>query len=328
MTWQERLSVAPMMGYTDRHFRYFLRQMSQHTTLYTEMVTTGALLYGDVAQHLAYQAAELPLVLQLGGNDANALAQCAKLAQAWGYSAVNLNVGCPSDRVQNGAFGACLLKTPQVVADAVAAMSAAVSIPVTVKTRLGVDDIDSYEHLHGFVDLVAQAGCQTFILHARKAWLQGLSPKENREVPPLNYARVRQIKADFAQLQIILNGGIKHWQDVLPDNAMLDGFMLGRVAYEDPYIFAQADQALFASKERPLQRDEIVMKVMPYIENELLAKGLPITRMTRHLIPLFHGQVGAKQWRRHLSQHAHKPRAGLAVLVDALAFVTNQTAHC
>lgn len=315
-----RFSVAPMMAWTDSHCRYFLRLFSRHMLLYTEMVTTGALLHGDQDYLLAYNPAEHPIALQLGGSDPEALAQCAKIAEEYGYDEINLNVGCPSDRVQNGRFGACLMAEPQLVADCVAAMRAAVGIPVTVKTRIGIDDRDSYEHLSHFISTVANTGCETFIIHARKAWLKGLSPKENREIPPLRYEVVYQIKRDFPQLEIIINGGITHLDAAKKHLELVDGVMVGREAYYNPYMLAAVDQALYGENKSVIEQRSIVEQYLPYIEKQL-QNGTQLNHMTRHILGLFQGVPGARAWRRHLSEHAHHKDAGIAVIQQALSFL-------
>lgn len=314
------LSVAPMMGWTDRHCRVLLRQITRRTLLYSEMVTTGALLFGDRARHLDFSPVEKPLALQLGGDDPQALAACARLAEAWGYDEVNLNVGCPSERVQRGRFGACLMAEPERVAACVAAMRDATALPVTVKHRLGIDDLDRYEDLARFVRIVAEAGCDRFIVHARKAWLQGLSPKENRTVPPLRYGEVYRLKAEFPQLTIELNGGIDTLEAAERQLALVDGVMIGRAAYQAPYCLALADQRFYGSREPAPTRREVVLRMLPYIE-VMVAQGVALGRITRHMLGLFAGQPGARAWKRHLSEHAHRPGAGVEVVLDALAGV-------
>ena len=318
-----RFCVAPMLDWTDRHERYFLRLLSRHARLYTEMVTTGALLHGDIKRHLQFDQAEHPLALQLGGSDPAALAHCAELAEQWGYDEVNLNIGCPSDRVQSGKFGACLMAEPDLVAACVTAMQAATTLPVTVKSRIGIDDKDSDEFLQRFVDTVASAGCRTFIIHARIAVLQGLSPKQNRDVPPLNYPRVRGIKQRYPELDIIINGGITGLEQSrqLLDGAhgsALDGVMMGREAYHNPYVLAQVDQQLFKDETAVPSRGDIMSAYLPYVETEL-AQGTPLQHMTRHILGLFKGQNGGRLFRRHLSENAYRKNAGINVLTDALA---------
>jgi len=317
---RQRFSVAPMLDWTDRHCRYFHRRMTRQALLYTEMVTTGAILHGK-GDYLGFDAAEHPLALQLGGSDPQALAACARLAEARGYDEVNLNVGCPSDRVQNGRFGACLMAEAELVAHCVAAMREAVSIPVTVKTRIGIDEQDSYEFLCQFIHTVAAAGCDTFIVHARKAWLKGLSPRENREIPPLDYPRVYRLKQDFPQLTLALNGGISSLAQAQAHLQHLDGVMLGREAYQNPYLLAQVDSALFGDTSPILSRHQVVEAMVPYIEAEL-AKGNQLAHVTRHMLGLYQGIPGARAWRRYLSEHACRRGAGVEVLLAAMAQVT------
>ncbi|WP_085344373.1 tRNA dihydrouridine(20/20a) synthase DusA [Vibrio sp. ArtGut-C1] len=318
-----RLSVAPMLDWTDRHCRYFHRLMTKETLLYTEMVTTGAIIHGK-GDFLAYNEEEHPLALQLGGSNPEDLAKCAKLAQERGYDEVNLNVGCPSDRVQNGRFGACLMAEPQLVSDCVAAMKDVVDIPVTVKTRIGIDDHDSYEFLTDFVSIVSEkGGCEQFTIHARKAWLSGLSPKENREIPPLDYPRAYQLKQDFSHLTIAINGGVKSLEEAKVHLQHLDGVMIGREAYQSPYLLASVDQELFGSNAPVKKRSEIVEEMYPYIEAQL-AKGAYLGHITRHMLGLFQSMPGARQWRRHISENAHKPGSGLEVLQDALAKIPKE----
>ncbi|PTA68175.1 tRNA dihydrouridine(20/20a) synthase DusA [Deinococcus arcticus] len=314
------LSVAPMMDWTDRHCRVFHRTLTRRTLLYTEMVTTGAVLHGDRERHLGFSGVEHPLALQLGGSDPAALAECARMAQDWGYDEVNLNCGCPSDRVQNGSFGACLMGTPDVVARAVEAMRRATTLPVTVKHRIGIDDLDSYEHLTTFVRTVAAAGCETFIVHARKAWLSGLSPKENREIPPLRYEVVRQLKVDFPHLITVLNGGVLTLDAAQEALAWADGVMIGRAAYQEPYLLATADQLVFGETGSPVTRREAIEAYLPYVSGQL-AQGQPLNRMMKHTLGLFAGQPGARHWKRTLSEQGHKPGAGLEVVRGALAGV-------
>ncbi len=313
-----RLCVAPMMDWTDRHERYFLRLITHHTLLYTEMVTTAAILRGDRERLLGCDPAEHPVAVQLGGSEPQELAQCARIAAEFGYDEVNLNVGCPSDRVQSGRFGACLMAEPERVAACVAAMQAAVSIPVTVKTRIGIDQRDSYEALADFVSRVSAAGCRVFIIHARKAWLHGLSARENREIPPLHYDVVYRLKADFPQLQIVLNGGLTSLEQSAGHLAQLDGVMLGRAAYHNPYLLATADQRFFGSTLAPPDRHQVIAAFIPYVEQQL-ARGVPLNAMTRHILGLFQGAPGARRWRRYLSEQAHRPGASAAVLTAALA---------
>ncbi|TVT51764.1 MAG: tRNA dihydrouridine(20/20a) synthase DusA [Sedimenticola thiotaurini] len=318
-----KLSIAPMLDWTDRYCRYFLRLISKHTLLYTEMVTTGALLHGDQARHLDFDPTEHPVALQLGGSDPAELAACARLAEQWGYDEINLNVGCPSDRVQSGMFGACLMATPQVVADGVAAMLDATSLPVTVKHRIGIDDLDSYEALTNFVTTVSGAGCSTFIIHARKAWLSGLSPRENREIPPLRYDVVHQIKRDFPRLEIILNGGITTLAQAQEQLAHVDGVMIGREAYQNPWILAEADRLLFGDDHPIPSRHQIIEQLMPFAE-EQHAKGAPVNRISRHILGIFQGQPRARSWRRHISENAHRAGATPDVIAEAAQMVPKQ----
>ncbi len=315
-----RLSVAPMLDWTNRDFRYFLRLISKHCVLYTEMITTGALIHGRQERFLGHDVSEQPLALQLGGSDPNDLAKCAVLGEQAGFNEINLNVGCPSDRVQNGRFGACLMAEPKLVAECVAAMSAKVSIPVSVKTRLGIDKLDSYDFLADFIAQVAHAGCEIFILHARKAWLQGLSPKENRNVPPLDYERVYQIKNDFPQLHIDINGGIQTLDQAKYHLGIVDGVMMGRSIYHDPYLLAQADAQLYDDNHAVLSRHDVIREMLPYIEQRMV-QACPIKSITRHLLGIFQGQPGARAWRRHLSENAHSEGADIAVLEKALSLV-------
>ncbi|MBK5145118.1 tRNA dihydrouridine(20/20a) synthase DusA [Budviciaceae bacterium BWR-B9] len=319
----QRFSVAPMLDWTDRHCRYFHRLLSGQTLLYTEMVTTGAILFGK-GDYLAYSQQEQPVALQLGGSEPQALAECAKRAEALGYNEINLNAGCPSDRVQNGRFGACLMAEPELVAECVSAMKQAVSIPVTVKTRIGIDDSDNYEFLQRFITIVSeQGGCDNFTLHARKAWLSGLSPKENREIPPLDYSRVYLVKQEFPHLTIAINGGIKTLEEVKEHLQHVDGVMMGREAYQNPGILAQVDREIFGIERELPQGAEVVEAMYPYIEQEL-SKGTYLGHITRHMLGLFQGIPGARQFRRHLSENAHKAGADVEVLRQALAMVTGK----
>ncbi len=307
-----------MMDWTDRHCRFFHRQLSKHARLYTEMVTTGALLHGSVQRHLKFDRAEHPIALQLGGSEPDALAECAEMGERFGYDEINLNCGCPSDRVQIGRFGACLMREPDRVAECVSAMQKSVSVPVTVKTRIGVDNSEDYTFLKRFVEIVASSGCDTFIIHARKAWLKGLSPKENREIPPLCYEQVYRLKQDFPGLTVIINGGIRSLDESDAHLRQVDGVMLGREAYENPFLLSQVDQRLFGATAHEISRQEILRKLLPYLETEL-ARGTPLAAMTRHILGLFHGQSGGRAFRRHLSQNTHKTGAGIEVVQQALA---------
>jgi tRNA-dihydrouridine synthase A len=300
-----RLSVAPMMDWTDRHCRYFHRQLTRHTRLYTEMVTTGALIHGDVARHLDFNGEEQPLALQLGGSEPADLAHCAKLAEQWGYDEVNLNCGCPSERVQRGAFGACLMAEPQLVADGVKAMRDATSLPVTVKHRIGIDRTEHYGFVRDFVGALADAGCEVFIVHARNAWLQGLSPKENREVPPLRYESVYQLKKDFPHLTIVLNGGVTTTEEIHGHLAHVDGVMLGREAYHRPWWLTEWDAEFFGDAPLPLERDEAEQRMVEYMARRV-ASGEPWSRVARHMLGLRNGLPGARKWRQVWSDHSLK----------------------
>jgi len=315
-----RLAVAPMLDWTDRHCRYFLRLISRHTRLYTEMVTTGALIYGDRARFLRFDPAEHPVALQLGGSDPADMAACARMGADWGYDEINMNVGCPSDRVQSGRFGACLMAEPSLVAECVAAMKTAVPVPVTVKTRIGIDDRDSYEALCAFTQAVAAAGCDALIVHARKAWLQGLSPKENREIPPLRYDLVQRLKGDFPHLPMVVNGGIGDLAQARELLGTLDGAMIGRAAYQNPWLLAAADREIFGDDHPVPDPHDVLEAFVPFVEREL-AEGVPLQAMTRHILGLFQGRPGAKRWRRTLSEKAHRPNARADLLLEAAAFV-------
>ncbi|MGO4891905.1 tRNA dihydrouridine(20/20a) synthase DusA [Flavobacterium sp. W21_SRS_FM6] len=310
------ISVAPMLDWTDKHCRYFLRQISQHALLYTEMVTTGAIIFGK-GDYLGFNQEEHPVALQLGGSDPVDMAKCAVLAQERGYDEVNINVGCPSDRVQNGRFGACLMAEPQTVAACIKSMQASVDIPVTVKSRIGIDEMDEYEDLTRFIDVVGQSGCDTFIVHARKAWLKGLSPKENREVPPLLYDRVYHLKEQFPHLHISLNGGVKTLDDAALHLEKLDGVMIGREVYSNPYILAEVDRRFYGDEAFVKERADIVLAMLPYIEQQI-SQGARVWNIARHMLGLFQGQPGGRVWRRYLSQQGTKPGAGPELLTDAL----------
>ncbi|HQV48975.1 MAG TPA: tRNA dihydrouridine(20/20a) synthase DusA [Dokdonella sp.] len=313
-----RLSVAPMMDWTDRHCRYFHRLLAPHARLYTEMVTSAALVHGDRQRLLGFDDAEHPVALQLGGSDPQELAQAARIGAEFGYDEINLNVGCPSDRVQSGRFGACLMHEPALVADCFTSMREAVTIPVTIKCRLGVDEQDEYADLQHFIETVAARGCGIFIVHARKAWLKGLSPKENREVPPLNYQRVYQLKRDFPALTILINGGIQSLAEVRTHLVHTDGVMLGRTAYHEPYRLAELEHALFGT---PLpDRMALIRQMREYTERHL-AEGGKLNHISRHLLGLFQGLPGARGWRRHLSENAHRDNADWGVVERALASI-------
>ena len=306
------------MDWTDRHCRFFHRLLTTRTRLYTEMVTTGALLHGDVPRHLDFNAEEHPLALQLGGSDPADLAHCARLAQQWGYDEVNLNCGCPSERVQRGAFGACLMNEPQLVADCVKAMRDATTLPVTVKHRIGVDKTERYEFVRDFVGTVAEAGCEVFIVHARNAWLKGISPKENRELPPLRYETVRRLKREFPQLTIVLNGGLKTNAQIDEQLAHVDGVMLGREAYHQPWLMTDWDVRFFGEAPADRDRDEIEDQMVDYMRRASAA-GEPWSHVSRHLLGLRNGQAGARRWRQVWSDHRLKSDAPDAVSAQARA---------
>jgi len=312
-----RLCVAPMMDWTDRHCRFFLRLITRRARLYTEMITAPALLHGDVPHHLDFDPAEHPVALQLGGSDPRELAHAARLGAAFGYDEINLNCGCPSERVQNGSFGACLMAEPALVADCVAAMRDAVSIPVTVKHRIGLDDCEDYGFVRDFVGTVARAGCDVFIVHARNAVLKGLSPKENREVPPLRYAYVRTLKRDFPALTIVLNGGLTDWNTIDHEIAHVDCVMLGRAAYHDPYLLAQADWRLFGDDAPSRSRASVVHAVSRYAGRQL-ESGTPLRAVTRHVLGLYHGQAGGRRFRQILSDARRLAQADPRILLEAL----------
>ncbi|MDP3701855.1 MAG: tRNA dihydrouridine(20/20a) synthase DusA [Hylemonella sp.] len=310
------LSVAPMIDWTDRHCRYFHRLLSRHARLYTEMITTGALLHGDVARHLRFNAEEHPVALQLGGSEPADLARCAKLGEAWGYDEINLNCGCPSERVQRGAFGACLMAEPKLVAEGVKAMVDAVSVPVTVKHRIGIDRTESYDFVRDFVGTVAEAGCTTFIVHARNAWLQGLSPKENREIPPLRYELVHRLKHDFAQLNIVINGGLTTDDQVSRELRLLDGAMIGREAYHNPWWQASWDEQYFGAPPSVLTREVVEQQMVDYMLRETAANATSWYGIARHMLGLRHGLPGARRWRQVWSDHRLKavdPREVMAL---------------
>lgn len=313
-----------MMEWTDRHCRTFLRLISSRAFLYTEMVTADAVLFGDRARVLGFNAAEHPLGLQLGGSDPARLAEAAKIGADWGYDEINLNIGCPSDRVQSGRFGACLMAEPALVADCVKAMADAVSVPVTVKCRIGIDDQDTEDGLDRFIDSVADAGCQMFIVHARKAWLDGLSPKENRDVPPLDYDRVHRLKTRRADLSIIINGGLASLPQAAPHLVHVDGVMLGRAAYADPYLLADVDRTLYGVADVPLSRHEVLERFIEYVRGER-DRGVRLNAMTRHILGLFHGQPRARAFRRHIAENAHLPGASIEVLERARDIVNGDT---
>lgn len=315
------ISLAPMMDRTDRHCRYFMRQMTRRTLLYTEMVTAQAIYYGDQDHLLGFTPDERPLVLQVGGDDPTLLAASARVAADFGYDAINLNVGCPSDRVQSGHFGACLMAQPLRVAEAVAAMMAASPLPVSVKHRIGIDDLDRYEDMVTFVDTVAQTGCRHFTVHARKAWLQGLSPKENRTVPPLRYGDVHRLKRDFPHLWIEINGGIVTLDQAAAQLNQVDGVMIGRAAYDHPYLFSEVDGRFFlGAPDAPLTRTQVVEAMLPYIDH-WTSRGLKLNKITRHMLMLFAGQPGSRHWKRLLTEAACKPGSGVDAVQRALQAV-------
>ncbi|WP_373318439.1 tRNA dihydrouridine(20/20a) synthase DusA [Alteromonas salexigens] len=314
-----------MLDWTDQHCRYFLRLISSHALLYTEMVTTGALIYGK-GDYLAFNEEEHPVALQLGGSTADDMARCAEMAQARGYDEVNINVGCPSDRVKNGRFGACLMAEPELVAASVKAMQAVVDIPVTVKCRIGIDDMDEYADFARFIDIVADAGCDTFIVHARKAWLQGLSPKENREIPPLNYPRVHQLKASHPELSISINGGIKTLDEAASQLAHVDGVMMGREAYANPYLLADVDNTLFGANTQAPSREQIVYAMQAYIERQTDQWFKP-WHAARHMLGLFQGQAGGRIWRRYLSQNGTGKNPDPNLLINGLDAVLTAQAN-
>ncbi|HZP79831.1 MAG TPA: tRNA dihydrouridine(20/20a) synthase DusA [Pseudolabrys sp.] len=315
-----RFSVAPMMDWTDRHCRYFHRLLTRRALIYTEMLTTGAILHGDRERLLGYHPSEHPVAIQLGGSDAAALAECARIAAGFGYDEINLNVGCPSDRVQEGRFGACLMAEPRLVADGVAAMKRAVAVPVTVKCRIGIDDQDPEVALEELTRAVEGEGADALIVHARKAWLEGLSPRENRDVPPLDYDRVYRLKAAHPKLPIIINGGIRSLAETKAHLAHVDGAMLGRAAYQEPWRLLAVDPELFEEAAPVASAKEAVRALIPYVESEL-ARGTRLYAIARHVLGLFHGVPGARAFRRHIATHAVKPDAGAGVLLEALALV-------
>jgi tRNA-dihydrouridine synthase A len=307
-----------MMDRTDRHFRYFMRQITQRTLLYTEMVTTQAIMHGDRERLLGFTLDEKPLSLQVGGDNPQTLSECARIAEAFGYDEINLNVGCPSSRVQDGNFGACLMAQPERVADGIAAMMAATKIPVTVKHRIGIDDCDRYEDMARFVSIVAATGCDRFSVHARKAWLQGLSPKDNRDIPPLRYEDVYRLKQDFPHLTIEINGGIVTLEQAQTHLQQVDAVMIGRAAYDHPFLFASADSQLFASPTPARDRLSVIRAMLPYIDH-WVSRGTKLHSITRHMLQLFHEQPGSRAWKRHLTEKSSLPGAGIEVMTEALA---------
>ena len=314
------LSVAPMMDRTDRHYRYFIRQITRRTLLYTEMATSAAILHGDREHLLGFSLEEKPLALQIGGDTPSDLATCARIAEDMGYNEINLNVGCPSSRVQNGNFGACLMAQPHRVADCIEAMLKATYLPVTVKHRIGIDQRDRYEDMAKFVQIVSEAGCQRFIVHARKAWLQGLSPKENRNIPPLRYGDVHRLKQAFPHLSIEINGGFTNLEQVQVQRQFVDGVMIGRAAYDNPYLFATADRDIYGEAVTPPTRREVVEAMLAYIDY-WAARGLKLNKITRPMLQLFSGQPGSRAWKRHLTEHSCVLGAGSEVICEALSKV-------
>lgn len=315
------LSIAPMMDRTDRHYRYFMRQITKRTLLYTEMVTSMAIQYGDLDRLVGFTPEENPLVLQVGGDDPKQLADCARVAAEFGYSGINLNVGCPSDRVQNGNFGACLMAQPERVADAVSAMMAASPLPVSVKHRIGIDDIDRYEDMANFVKVVSATGCKQFSVHARKAWLQGLSPKDNRTVPPLRYSDVHRLKQNFPELSVEINGGFTRLAQVKAQLTAVDAVMIGRAAYDDPYLFADADSEIFGDLGTARTRHQVAEAMFPYIDS-WTQKGLKLHSITRHMLHLFRGQPGSRIWKRYITENSCRAGAGSEVVAEALRLVS------
>lgn len=318
------VSVAPMMDWTDRHCRYFLRLISRHVLLYTEMITADAVLHGDRARLLGYHPAEHPVAAQLGGSDPARLAEAARIAADFGYDEINLNVGCPSDRVRSGRFGACLMAEPDLVARCVDAMRRAAPVPVTVKSRIAIDDQPEWPSLSNFVATVAGAGCTRFIVHARKAWLKGLSPKENRDTPPLRHGLVHRLKSARPDLFVVVNGGIGTMRQIRAHLGRVDGVMLGRAAYRNPYLLAGVDRAFFGDAARPPTRRAVLERLFPYIEAEC-AEGTPLVAITRHILGLYQGAPGARRWRRHLSENAHREGAGVDVVRNAMAWTEPMT---
>ena len=319
---QRRICVAPMLDWTDRYYRYFLRLISHHALLYTEMITTGAILHGDTDYHLAFDQAEHPVALQLGGSDPSALAACAKIAAQYGYDEINLNCGCPSDRVQKGRFGACLMKEPELVAQCISAMKDAVDLPVSLKHRIGVDNQTSHAELEKFVGLNKEAGCDAFIVHARNALLQGLSPKDNRCIPPLIYDSVYRLKCSFPDSEFIINGGIESIEQIKTQLEHVDGAMLGREAYHNPYLLVDVDALFYGQTKTASTRLEILEQMLPFVE-QALANGARLHHLTRHILGLFHGQPGARKFRRLISEKAHRDDAGIEVLLEAIALMGN-----
>ena len=317
-----KVSVAPMMDWTDRHCRFFLRQFSRNLLLHTEMITTGAILHGNYRRILRFNSEEQPVALQLGGSSPKELSECARIGSDAGYCEINLNVGCPSSRVQEGRFGACLMKEPQLVGDCVDAMTGAVGIPITVKTRIGVDEQPEGPALENFIDTVAQAGCKRFVIHARKAFLQGLSPRQNREVPPLNYPVVYELKKRFSDIDIVINGGITDCDQGKIHLSYVDGIMFGRSAYQNCFMLSQVDQCFYGEDGAHLTRHQIAQSMIPYIAH-VIEEGISLIAVTRHMLSLFHGVPGARLWRRNLSVMARNPDATASLIEDTLNSMPN-----
>ena len=317
-------SVAPMLDWTDRHQRYFMRLISHHALLYTEMVTTGAIIFGDRDRYLQFNDEEHPVALQLGGSDVKHLAECTKIAEDYGYDEVNLNLGCPSNRVQNGSFGACMMAEPELVAECISAMKQSASIDISAKTRIGIDDRDSFDELVDFIGQLHEAGCDIFVMHARKAILKGLSPKENRSIPPLRYEVVYKIKELFPQCHISLNGGVKTLEETSEHLKHVDGVMMGREAYHNPYLLSDIDRLIFSDEHSVLTRHQVVESMFPYIENQL-SKGVRLQSIVRHMLGVFQGVAGTKAWKRYISENAHRADAGIEVLMHALTLVDKET---
>jgi tRNA-dihydrouridine synthase A len=326
-TWKAPLSVAPMMQRTDRHYRRFMRCITTDTLLWSEMVTAKAILHGDHERLLAFDAAEHPLVLQLGGDDPAEMAEAARIGEGFGYDEININVGCPSSRVREGAFGACLMRRPERVGELVDAMTKAVGVPVTVKHRIGVDELDRYEDMLDFVRVVRDAGaCARFTVHARKAWLQGLSPKENRNIPPLRYDEVWRLKQELPELVVEINGGIKSMDAVAEHLEHVDAVMIGRAAYDDPYMFVEADARFYGADRPQPTRADVVEAMIPYVERMVRDEGVKLHYITRHMTNLFAGVKGARVWRRYLSERHHLPGAGAEVLTEGLRLIQERAA--
>ena len=321
MAYSHRFCIAPMLHCTDRHYRYLVRLMSKHSYLYTEMITTGALIYGDRDRWLRLHVDENPVALQLGGSNPKEMAHCAEYAQEYGFDEVNINVGCPSNRVQAGKFGACLMLEPEIVSNCVQAIKEATNIEVTVKTRIGVDDHGEYEFLQNFVERISSAGCSTIIVHARKAILSGLTPRQNRTIPPLHYEHVYRLKQEFPNLNIIINGGIKNKSSISKHLEHVDGVMLGREAYDNPYFLSDMDKFIFNEQSNSLSRFDVLELYKYYMQTEL-DQGVPLKVLAQHIFGLFNGIPGARLWRRYLSEHIYADKAGLDVIEEAVNFVS------